>query len=116
MLLRDDLDALDEERGTLPPGLAAELFRAVNERINELGKSYVFPELNLVCECGDESCTGLFAMAPREFEELRRQPGRFAVLPGHQQPEDAVITHRGGFLVGCHVDALVGVAGRTPRI
>jgi hypothetical protein len=97
--LSGDDKPLDEQGETQPSQLIAELFRAVNERIKELGTGYSLAELNLVCECGDERCTRHLAMTPQEYEQLRQHPGRFAVLAGHQQPDDELIACQDGFLI-----------------
>jgi hypothetical protein len=39
-----------------------------------------------VCECFDDECTEPMELTLAEYEQLRAQPNRFAVLPGHVDP------------------------------
>jgi hypothetical protein len=63
-----------------------------------------------ICECSLERCTGTVSLTVSEFEDIRRHPSRFAVAPGHVDPD-----------VECVVDAaggryeVVQKLGRTPR-
>jgi hypothetical protein len=75
------------------------LIREVNERIEKLDKAA--EEANLgdeeirfefLCECGgdtgnvgDVGCDEHVEMTVQEYEEVRSQDDRFAVLPGHEQ-------------------------------
>lgn len=58
-------------------------FRRANEalyrRFRELGTADLAPFL---CECGDR-CTQTIRLTLEEYEEVRGQPGRFVVVPGH---------------------------------
>jgi hypothetical protein len=65
----------------------ANLFRAVNERVAELGEP-AFGPADLFCECPDQTCTWVLRMSLGEFEALRAEPGLYAVVPGHEQPEN----------------------------
>ena len=77
------------------------LFREVNERVRELEHGFGRAKtLELVCECGDETCTGKLAMAAERYEELRSHPDRFAVIPGHEVPAlEGVVSEADGFFV-----------------
>jgi hypothetical protein len=71
------------------------LFREVNERIrevNENGPSVA--ETEFVCECGDSECTVPVSLTQVEYEEVRREPTHFAVLPGHVVPDIEVVVAR----------------------
>ena len=73
-----------------PDGLSAEraaqnqsLFRAVNEEIRALA-GRLGAELapaGFVCECADLGCRTRISLAADEYEQLRRTPTRFAVMP-----------------------------------
>jgi hypothetical protein len=60
-------------------------FRRANEalhgRFQELGTDDLAPFL---CECGDDRCTQTIRLTLEEYEEVRGQPGRFVVVPGHE--------------------------------
>jgi hypothetical protein len=79
--------------------LVPELFRAVNDRIRELGDGWALGEYNFVCECVDDSCTRVLRMTADQYAALRDGPDQFAVLPGHQRPGDVVVSAERGFLV-----------------
>lgn len=81
--------------------LSASLFRAVNERIRELEESqWHAGEHDFVCECDDAACTSVLRMTAEQYDELRANPGWFAVLPGHVEPEtDEVIRRSDRFVI-----------------
>jgi hypothetical protein len=62
------------------------LFREANERIKE-AQEEVPTESEYLCECGDPECTEPISLTLREYEEVRREPTHFAILPGHEDPE-----------------------------
>ena len=70
------------------------LFREVNERIEHLQKEWApVSEIDFICECADESCTGPISMTLIEYEEVRGFAEHFFVLPEHVYPEvEAVVT------------------------
>jgi hypothetical protein len=63
------------------------LYREVNERIREVGERLqVMPDDELLefrCECGRD-CEEPLHMTPAEYEHVRSDNDRFAVLPGHE--------------------------------
>jgi hypothetical protein len=63
------------------------LFRDANERINDVARSFDPDDgalLPFLCECADVRCTEVVQLSAREYEELRRDPTRFATAPGHE--------------------------------
>jgi hypothetical protein len=63
------------------------LFRSVNERRFQAETADSVPEwLEIVCECADRGCRRALTLATAEYEWLRQNPSRFAVLPGHERP------------------------------
>jgi hypothetical protein len=52
-------------------------------------------DIDFMCECADASCTGVLTLTPAEYEKLRSNSRRFAVLPGHEvdDVERVVETH-----------------------
>ena len=84
------------------------LFRAVNERIFEIGASDA-EALEILCECGDESCISTVAINVRDYERLRLDSSRFVVCEGHELADIERVTERTPeYLV-------VEKAGRTPE-
>jgi hypothetical protein len=60
------------------------LFREVNERIAEVNQTFeVEGRSEFLCECGRPECREPVSIALEEYEEVRRNPARFFVLPGH---------------------------------
>ncbi len=78
-------------------GLNETLFREINERLEELNKTFseFTDKMQLVCECGVRTCIERFAMDVAEYERLRADPTTFAVKPGHELPgvEDVIEEH-----------------------
>jgi hypothetical protein len=101
-------------------GINEAVFREVNERIEELARSFGLgdQELDLVCECGDASCTQQIRMIGDEYEAMRKDSTLFAVHPGHEMPEaeDVVATHDGYDIVRKHAGEPAEIAKSTdPR-
>jgi hypothetical protein len=67
-------------------------FRRINEGM-ETGQD---PSglLTFVCECGRLGCNKLIQMTRAEYEALRGDPRRFAVLEGHEMPEVEHVVER----------------------
>jgi hypothetical protein len=68
------------------------LFRAVNERIEEIAQSFdLFEEkdslVEFFCECGRAGCFERINLTRAEYEGLRSDPTHFAVVRGHADPE-----------------------------
>lgn len=78
------------------------LFREVNENIARLEERHgtTWAEPIFLCECSDAECADHLAVAPDVYARVRREPRRFFVVPGHEDPqlERVVETHR-DFLV-----------------
>ena len=64
-------------------------FRDINERLEDgLRQVHRGPELQqFVCECGKRTCEEMVALTIEEFEAVRTDSRRFAVVPGHVFPE-----------------------------
>ena len=65
------------------------LLRTVNERISALDAEagWADPDhrFEFQCECGNpDGCAGRIEMSLAEYERVRAQRDRFAVVPGHQ--------------------------------
>jgi hypothetical protein len=77
-------------------GLNEAVFRAVNERIEDVAETFDLKTqpLDLICECGDAACVERISMTPAEYEEIRSEANQFAVHPGHEYPEVESIVAR----------------------
>ena len=77
------------------------LFRQVNEHVRGVNESFgsLTERMEIVCECGDASCAQRISIGIEEYEELRSNPDRFVVAPGHVDPTDVeeVVAHGGGW-------------------
>jgi hypothetical protein len=73
-------------------------FRKVNEGMQvgqELGGLLTF-----ICECGRLGCTELIELTRAEYEDLRADPRRFALLAGHEIPDvERVVARHERYLV-----------------
>jgi hypothetical protein len=70
-------------------------FREVNERIKDVSEDVETPsEIEFLCECGASECTDPVQLTATEYEELRRDPTHFAIVPGHSDPEVEVVIAR----------------------
>ncbi len=60
-------------------------FRDVNERIQMSHEQWGGAEpQEFLCECGELGCTERTELTLEEYEAIRADPARFAILPGHQ--------------------------------
>jgi hypothetical protein len=60
------------------------VFRAINERIRELGNRFGEEGLEFICECADETCTERVRLTLDQYEHIRALPIRFVVVAGHE--------------------------------
>jgi hypothetical protein len=84
-----------------------DLFREVNDRIEELsGDAHAQgarPDdglLDFYCECGRDDCGERLRLTVAEYDHVRADNDRFAVLPGHETAEvEAIVERTERFLV-----------------
>lgn len=75
-------------------------FRALNERLAATEVGTGTRAFEIMCECSDRDCRRVFTIPTAEYEWLRQNPRRFAVLPGHEAPAvEAVVERHDGFVV-----------------
>src|SRR5690242_2266935 len=78
------------------------MFRAVNEKLLELNRAFADATHTYVisCECADTSCLETLELAPATYEDVRREPNRFAVLPGHVYADvEVVVAEAEGYVI-----------------
>jgi hypothetical protein len=74
------------------------LFRAVNERIEEIAGDN--SKVEFVCECSDTECIETVELRLTDYEEIRANPIRFVIKPGHEiDAIERVISEDGGSAV-----------------
>jgi hypothetical protein len=74
------------EEGQIGSTRVQSFFRGVNERVAACVRDPRV-RLEVVCECGRESCAALLPMSFAEYEAVRRFPTWFVVAPGHGDAE-----------------------------
>jgi hypothetical protein len=80
------------------------LYREVNERIAELAEEFSEGEVRnpvgFVCECAAADCAEPIELTLAEYEAIRAEPTRFAVVPGHERLEiERVVERHAAYLV-----------------
>jgi hypothetical protein len=83
-----------EERA-LEIGRRQSLFREVNEQIETVAGTFdLLDQVPIICECASAECHEQIVLTETEYEDLRRIPTHFAVLPGHEIPDVERIVER----------------------
>jgi hypothetical protein len=94
-------------------GRTQSLFRSVNERIAATSERFGSDATEIVCECPDGTCTERVEVPLERYEEVREEPTRFLVKPGHEDESVAKVVERHrGFDV---VEKVSRVAARVAR-
>jgi hypothetical protein len=74
------------------------LFREVNERINEISDEN--DKIEFLCECSDTACIETVPLRISVYEEVRANPVRFVIKPGHEiEAIERVVAEDGGYAV-----------------
>lgn len=89
-------------------------FRAVNEQISDIARSYrdTDTDFEFLCECSTVGCRTVIALSLPEYDRVRARPDGFAIAPGHDQPaiERVIEKHSRFWLV-----EKIGEAGEIAR-
>jgi len=78
------------------------LFRAVNEQIIQITERFhaQLSDLDIVCECTDQTCVGTLRVAAEEFGRIERGDGTFLIIPGHEDAGvEEILERNGGYFV-----------------
>jgi hypothetical protein len=93
------------------------LFREFNERVEDMAESFDLRDegdslrIGFVCECGNLDCLDRLEVTRAAYEEVRSDPRRFVVAPGHEDMSIArVMNHGDGYLVVEKVEDAAEVA------
>ena len=65
------------------------MYRTVNREIEHAAEQLgddPGDELQLICECGQPTCTATLTLTIADYADVHRQRDRFAVAPGHENP------------------------------
>jgi hypothetical protein len=94
-------------------------FRRINEDIKRGRDAGDEARLiGFVCECGMSGCSRLMELTAAEYEQVRSDPHRFAIVKGHELPagESVVERHARYMVVRKDTEAAAAIAKRTdPR-
>jgi hypothetical protein len=74
------------------------VFRAANEQLRATRDELGFPPVErtpFLCECGEPACVAPIMLSLGEYETVRNKPNRFALLPGHDDPEEETVVSDG---------------------
>jgi hypothetical protein len=87
-----------ERQGKQRVAMNEATFRKVNEGMKEGQDASGL--LSFVCECGRLRCTRIIQVSCEEYEAVRANPRRFAVVEGHELPEvEEVVDRHDRYLV-----------------
>ncbi len=90
-------DRSDEERAARLARNQA-LYREVNERVKAINEAFnsLLPLGDWLCECADPECSERLSLTHEEYEMLRADGSRFAVVPSepHVFPEVEDVVER----------------------
>ena len=78
------------------------LFREVNQNIARLEERHgdTTTETAFVCECANSDCAERLAVDPETYRRVRREPRRFLLVPGHEDPQlERVIERHPDYLI-----------------
>ncbi|HVU77351.1 MAG TPA: hypothetical protein VHC67_07200 [Gaiellaceae bacterium] len=72
-------------------------FRKANEQIESVADAHgLARSVPFVCECADISCVLVVQLTLDEYRQVRADPRRFVVAPGHEDTDDtSVVVGRG---------------------
>lgn len=80
-----------------------EVFRAANREIERAEREQGATAegvLEVICECGRDSCNGVISLTVAEYDSVHSQEDRFVVLRGHQSERiERVVDDRGTYVV-----------------
>ena len=83
-------------------GRNEDLFRKVNDQIEGVNEAFgtFTGTMSILCECDKLECIEQLDLTVDAYRELRADPTRFAVKPGHELPEvEQVVERQEGYFV-----------------
>jgi hypothetical protein len=89
-------------------------YRRINEAVRAEGGDHA---IAFLCECGRLGCNQLIQLTRAEYEAVRANSRRFAIVPGHGIPEveDVVARHERYEIIEKHADVDDIVKPTDPR-
>jgi len=98
--------------------LNEEVFRSINERIEEGAKQHGVEQLlPFHCECATEACIETVELPPAEYDRIASNLARFVVVPGHENSlvETVVESHSAYLVVEKTGEARAEIEREHPR-
>ena len=92
--------AMDERERRL--GLNEAMFREVNERVEDINRSFgsLTGTFEIICECGSTACIERISVPTADYERVRSNPLHFMLQVGHEDPlVERVIEHHEGYVI-----------------
>jgi hypothetical protein len=83
-------------------GLNEAMFREVNERVEEINRSFgsLTGTFEIICECGQVTCTERITVPVSGYEQARSNPLHFLLHVGHEDPVvERVIENRESYVI-----------------
>jgi hypothetical protein len=79
------------------------MYRSVNRELEQASREAgeeAADRIDVLCECGKDSCEATFDLTIAEYDEAHRQLDRFVVAPGHEDDQiERVVTRAERYLV-----------------
>ena len=79
------------------------MYRSVNREIEHASRESgqgPHDRIEVLCECGEESCSETLELTFADYDGAHRQPDRFVVVPGHENEQiEHVVTRTAQYLV-----------------
>jgi hypothetical protein len=93
------------------------LFRAVNERLDDLSESIPWEKTtDFLCECSETGCIESIELTKEAYEHARSRPTVFFVVPGHERPAiERIIEEHEHYLLVEKFVAVDAVVEADPR-
>ena len=86
---------------SLAPAEAQLVCRAANEQIKQVARDFASrDQITFVCECSKPGCWEPLSASAADYEDVRRFPTRFLVVPSHASDEtERIVIEHSGFVV-----------------
>ena len=76
------------------------VFREMNERLEQLGEEFGDAAVEFLCECADPACSEALSVPVSVYEAVRDHARWFLLVPGHQREGvERVVEEHLGYLV-----------------
>jgi hypothetical protein len=94
------------------------LFREVNEQAQRLDRDWEQPGETpiFICECADDTCAERIRVPAEIYAEVRENPRRFLIRPGHEHAEiERIVSATDEYSIVEKTGSAATIAERTAR-